>query len=57
MTEEEYLYLTGGLDGIDPVRYHDVGHDVFENGWIDVFGLITPKGDKAMEGYLNDQGQ
>jgi len=53
ITTEEYLYLTDH-EVLSYITYHEVGVACFEEGWIDIFGLITPKGDQVIEEYRNN---
>jgi len=53
ITTEEYLYLTDH-EVLPYAIHHEVGVSCFEEGWIDVFGLITPKGDQVIEEYRNN---
>lgn len=57
MTDDEYAFLTDRTWTPDIMdRYYKSGEGCYENGWIDVFGLVTPKGKKALEEFENDVG-
>ncbi len=56
MTENEYLFLTDKWSGKDGKAYSAVGEDCYEMGWIDDFGLVTPKGEEALVKYMQKEG-
>lgn len=52
LTPYEYQFLTDAWEDHDqPGDYLRVGVDCYEYGYIDDFGLVTPKGRKAVERY------
>lgn len=55
MTDDEFLYMKGELNNVDTGFYHEVGTACFENGWIDVFGLTTQQGMRALERYEKEE--
>jgi len=56
LTPYEYQFLTDTWEGNDnPGTYLLVGFDCYEDGYIDDFGLVTPKGRKAVERYERER--
>lgn len=55
MSMDEYLFMTGHLNNVDSGFYNEVGTACFENGWIDIFGLTTPTGEKALERFDKEE--
>jgi hypothetical protein len=52
MTNDEYAFMTDReWDAKDQKAFYQASVDCYENGWIDNFGLITPKGQKAIEEF------
>ncbi len=48
VTYEQYQFLKGNFDD---VTYFDTGISCYEEAFIDDFGIVTPKGQKAIEEY------
>lgn len=55
MTKDEYLFITGRWTGTSVGEYYKVGDACYENGWFDDMGITTPKGQKAVEKYEQEQ--
>lgn len=51
ISNEEYCYLTETLPPGEPALFLRLGQACYEEGYIDDFGLITPKGHKALESF------
>lgn len=52
MTDDEYAFMTDReWDAKDQAAFYQASIDCYENGWIDNFGLITPKGQQAIEEF------
>lgn len=52
MTDDEYAFMTDReWRPEDEAAFFRASVDCYENGWIDNFGLITPKGQKAIEEF------
>lgn len=47
----EFQFLTESWRHSDKIGYHSTGEICYENGWIDDFGFVTPKGRRAIEAY------
>lgn len=56
MTKDEYLFLKGLWSGFSGAAFYAVGDTCYEFGWIDDLGIVTPKGEKAIEEYENGTG-
>lgn len=55
LTEFDYEFLKGQWDGVKGAAYNTVGEDLYEAGYIDDFGFVTPKGQKAIEEWEAEQ--
>lgn len=51
LSNEEYMYLTETLPPGEPEVHLRLGQTCYEEGYIDDFGFITPKGHKALEAF------
>lgn len=52
MTDDEYAFMTDRpWKATEEHLFYQASIDCYENGWIDNFGLITPKGQKAIEEF------
>lgn len=47
----EYLFLCRDSEGLNLTELYRAGDACYEEGWIDEFGIITPKGRKAITEY------
>lgn len=55
MTNDEYHFMTDrSWDSKDEAVFFKAGETCYAEGWIDNFGLITPKGRKAIGDFEND---
>jgi len=54
LTESEYRYLVNE-PGDDVDVFYEDGLQCYENGWVDDFGFVTPKGEAAVKDYERDQ--
>lgn len=50
LTLDQYWFLTNS-PCLSPKVYNDVGMECYVDGYIDDFGIVTPKGHKACEEY------
>lgn len=51
MNEQEYLFMCGHKVTFPEKLYQAVGEYCYEEGWIDLFGFPTAKGEKAVREY------
>ena len=51
LTEYDYLFLKGRWGDTKGAAYNVVGEDLYEAGYIDDFGMVTPQGQKAIDKY------
>lgn len=54
MTADEYLFMNGQLNGIDPDYYNEVKDSCHDQGWLDAFGLVTRRGQQAIDRFAKD---
>lgn len=48
---KEYLFMQRNSEGLDTADIYRAGDACFEEGWIDEFGIVTPKGRRAISDY------
>lgn len=54
LTKDEYLFLKGRLgEDTQGARYMEIGEGLYEAGYIDDFGMVTPKGQAEVDRYEN----
>lgn len=51
LTVYDYLFLKGRWGDVKGAAYNVVGEDLYEAGYIDDFGFVTPKGEEAIKKY------
>lgn len=51
MTEHDYRLLTKTWEGPHGAAWNATAEFCIEEGWMDHFGIITPKGYKAIEQF------
>ena len=52
MTDKEFAFMVNDQTHEADHLWFQAGIDCYENGWIDAFGLVTPKGEKAIDDYV-----
>jgi len=53
LIKDDYLFLKGRLGDTQGSRYMEIGEGLYEAGYIDDFGMVTPKGQAAVDKYEN----
>jgi hypothetical protein len=48
---QEYLFMQRDSEGLDTKDIYAAGDSCFAEGWIDEFGIITPKGQRVIYDY------